>query len=290
MPKGKIIRALSGFYDVQTDQGLFRCKARGKFRKFDFKPLVGDNVEFQIENNDEGYIMHIEKRQNELIRPPICNIDQAIIVVSAREPDFSSLLLDKFLMQVEQKNIYPIICITKMDLVEEDDEIFDIIEKYRQSGYEIYCLSSKNNSGLEQIKQIFKNKESVITGQSGVGKSSLLNALNINLNLETNIISKALGRGKHTTRHVELVSVLDGLVADTPGFSSLELTMSAVEAAQSYHDFKELSKECKFRGCLHDSEPGCAIKEAVLNGQIPQQRYDNYLIFLNEIKNRKEKY
>lgn len=290
MPEGKIIKALSGFYYVQSDEMIYECRARGKFRNIDFKPLVGDEVVFQIENKTAGYIMEVKERHNFLVRPPISNIDQAIIVVSAKEPDFSTLLLDKFLLLIESSRIKPVICITKADLIDSDDPLLKDIENYRKSGYEIHLLSAKDETGLETIQEVFKGKESVITGQSGVGKSTLLNALNIHLNLETSEISKALGRGRHTTRHVELVKILGGLVADTPGFSSLELEMSKEEAAVAYHDFAELSAQCKFRGCLHDSEPYCRVKEAVEAGEIAQSRYQHYLQFLNEIKNRKEKY
>ncbi|WP_041139141.1 ribosome small subunit-dependent GTPase A [Beduini massiliensis] len=290
MPEGKIIKALSGFYYVQSQDMIYECRARGKFRNIDFKPLVGDEVVFQIENTTAGYIMEVKERRNFLVRPPISNIDQAIIVVSAKEPDFSTLLLDKFLLLIESARIKPVICITKADLIDDDDPILMDIENYRKSGYEIHLLSAKEETGLEAIQDVFKGKESVITGQSGVGKSTLLNALNIHLNLETNEISKALGRGRHTTRHVELVKILGGLVADTPGFSSLELEMSKEEAAVAYHDFAQLSAQCKFRECLHDSEPHCKVKEAVETGEIARTRYQHYLQFLNEIKNRKEKY
>ena len=163
------------------------------------------------------------------------------------------------------------------------------MKPYEKAGYDVYYVSSKENKGVDEIKNLFKNNISVFTGQSGVGKSSLLNALDIHLNIDTNEISKALGRGKHTTRHVELIEMYDGYVADTPGFSSLELIMEPIDVAQSYHDFKELSSYCKFRGCLHDSEPHCKVKEAVENGEISKERYEHYLSFLKESKELKEK-
>lgn len=290
MLKGTIVKALSGFYYVMCDGIVYECRARGKFRNLDIKPLVGDHVTFQIENVTKGYVLTIEERKNSFIRPPICNIDQALIVVSAKEPNFSPVLLDKFLALFENKSIKPIILVTKCDLLEDDDQNHELINSYIKDGYELYLLSSKEKIGLEAIEQIFKNKTSVITGQSGVGKSSLLNALNAELQLNTNEISHALGRGKHTTRHVELVSIFDGLVADTPGFSSLELEMDRYELATSFHDFKQLATQCKFRGCLHESEPHCKVKEAVENGTLSKLRYENYLQFLKEIKERKERY
>ena len=187
MPEGKIIKALSGFYYVKVKDEIYECKARGKFRKQAFKPLVGDEVEFQVENQNEGYILKIKPRKNELVRPPICNIDQALIVVSAKEPDFSTLLLDKFLLMIENLKIKPIVCVTKWDLVMQDDPLLQQIESYRKAGYEVYELSSKTGQGIDQIKSLFVGKESVITGQSGVGKSSLLNALNIDLQLQTKL-------------------------------------------------------------------------------------------------------
>lgn len=288
MQKGQIIKALSGFYYVESENQIFQCKARGKFRKNDQKPLVGDYCEFSIENGNEGYILKLLERKNELVRPPICNVDQALLVFSAKEPDMNMLLLDRFLILIEHLNIKPIICISKIDLV-DDCYIQQVMEPYEKAGYQVYYLSSKEKRGIENIQKIFANQITVITGQSGVGKSSLLNALDIHLNIDTNEISKALGRGKHTTRHVELIKMYEGYVADTPGFSSLEIQMEPIELAQAYHDFQELSSFCKFRGCLHDSEPYCAIKEAVENGNVSQERYEHYLMFLKEVKEQKEK-
>ncbi|MBM6798206.1 ribosome small subunit-dependent GTPase A [Coprobacillus cateniformis] len=288
MQSGRIIKALSGFYYVESEEKIYQCRARGKFRKNDQTPLVGDFCEFSIENEVEGYILKLLPRKNALVRPPICNVDQALLVFSAKEPDLNTLLLNRFLILIEHLHIEPLICISKMDLAVQKD-VHQLMFPYEAAGYRVYYVSAQENQGIEEIKHLFKKKVTVITGQSGVGKSSLLNALDIHLNIETNEISKALGRGKHTTRHVELLKMYDGYVADTPGFSSLELTMEPIELAHSYHDFEELSHLCKFRGCLHDSEPYCAVKEAVTDERISQERYEDYLSFLKETKALKEK-
>lgn len=282
--EGKIIKALAGFYYVNSGDQVYTCKARGKFRKTKQKPLVGDLVEFDIDENQEGYILKLLPRKNVLTRPPICNVDQALLVFSITHPDFDGVLLDRFLAMVEHLSIEPIIVITKIDL---DDSLMAQIKK-DYAPYKVIFVSSKEHIGIEEVKATLKGKSTVVTGQSGVGKSSLLNALDIHLQIETNEISDALGRGKHTTRHTELIAMHGGYVADTPGFSSLELEMTPVELATSYHDFKALASSCKFRGCLHDSEPRCAVKEAVAEGEISQDRYQHYLSFLKEVKEREE--
>lgn len=282
MFQGRIIKALSGFYYVENENEIVECRARGKFRKDETKPLVGDFVEYQ-----DGYIMKLLPRKNFLIRPPICNVDQAFIVSSCKEPDFSSALLDKFLLIIEHLDIEPIIILSKADL--DDGSIDKYVASYERAGYKIFKISSKDNQGIDNLKTLFKDKVTVITGQSGVGKSSLLNALDINLNLETNEISKSLGRGKHTTRHVELIKMYGGYIGDTPGFSSLELKMSPEQLAVAYHDFAKYSLQCKFRGCLHDSEPNCAVKNAVNDGSISKERYEHYLLNLQEVKKKEER-
>lgn len=290
MRTGRIIRVLSNFYTVHDGKEAIICKARGKFRKVDLKPVVGDICDFTQEGDNEGYIMKIHPRQNYLVRPPMANIDQAIIVVSAKEPDFSTILLNRFLALIEHEGIEPIIVVTKMDLVDNENPLFDTLESYKKAGYKLYMTAHNDLKSNQEIIALFENKISVFTGQSGVGKSSLLNRLVPELELKTGVISNVLGRGKHTTRHVELFELFGGWVADTPGFSNLDLNMTDRELAMSYHDFQKLSSECKFRGCLHKSEPGCQVKQAVEEGDISQERYNHYLMFLEEIMNKKGKY
>ncbi|MGM0844552.1 MAG: ribosome small subunit-dependent GTPase A [Bacillota bacterium] len=293
MPEGKIIKALSGFYYVMSEGKITQCRGRGVFRKNKVNPLVGDHVSFQSENDLEGYILEVFTRKNELVRPPIANVDQAILVFSAVEPDFSTALLDRFLVLIESKDIKPLICVTKMDLVkdEERDAIEEYVEKYRSFGYEVIITSSKTEEGLSKLKPHLADKISVFAGQSGVGKSSLLNAMRPELELKTDDISSHLGRGKHTTRHVELIEVEGGLVADTPGFSSLEFSeMELEELPVCFPEMAEAADDCKFRGCFHMNEPKCAVKKAVEGGEIPEFRYKHYVQFYNEIKERKPRY
>ncbi|MEC1824882.1 ribosome small subunit-dependent GTPase A [Bacillus paralicheniformis] len=294
MPEGKIIKALSGFYYVLDGDQIIQCRGRGVFRKNKITPLVGDDVVYQADNDKEGYILEIKDRFNELVRPPISNVDQAVLVFSAKEPTFSTSLLDRFLVLVEAGGIRPIICITKMDLVDDDalkERIHQYADDYRNIGYSVYMTSMKNGSGIEDIVSHFQDKITVFAGQSGVGKSSLLNVISPELELKTAGISAHLGRGKHTTRHVELIDINGGLVADTPGFSSLEFAgIEAEDLGSAFLEISDKSAECKFRGCLHMKEPNCAVKRAVENGEIAQYRYDHYVEFLTEIKDRKPRY
>ncbi|WP_108669742.1 ribosome small subunit-dependent GTPase A [Peribacillus acanthi] len=293
MPEGKIIKALSGFYYVLDGQQITQCRGRGVFRKNKITPLVGDEVVFQAENETDGYILEVKERKNELVRPPIANVDQAILVFSAVEPDFSTVLLDRFLVLIEANEIDPVICISKMDIVPEDklEEINGYVKDYEAIGYPVITTSSVTSDGMEKLIPYIEGKTSVFAGQSGVGKSSLLNALNPDLELKTNDISSHLGRGKHTTRHVELIDVNNGLVADTPGFSSLEfMDIEAEDLSYSFPEIYKAGKSCKFRGCLHDKEPKCAVKDAVGDDTITSYRYEHYLEFLNEIRDRKPRY
>jgi ribosome biogenesis GTPase len=291
--QGRIIKSLSGFYYVLTEDKVIQCRGRGVFRKNNITPLVGDHVVFEAENDDEGYILEIKERKNELIRPPISNVDQAILVFSAVEPEFNPLLLDRFLVLIEEIQIKPVICISKMDLVggKKLKEVQSYIEAYKQIGYDVLETSVISSDGIETLRPFLKDQISVFAGQSGVGKSSLLNAINPELQLKTDDISTHLGRGKHTTRHVELIRFGAGLVADTPGFSSLEfMTIEAEDLALYFPEIREAAPGCKFRGCLHLKEPKCAVKASVDENKIPQFRYDHYVSFMEEIKERKPRY
>ncbi|MFA1818617.1 ribosome small subunit-dependent GTPase A [Virgibacillus oceani] len=293
MAEGRIVKALSGFYYVKAGDKLYQCRGRGVFRNQKISPLVGDFVKFDISDESEGYIIEIEERENQLVRPPVANINQAIIVNAAVKPDFNPRLLDRFLVLIESKDINPIIFITKMDLASSSikEKLKKYQEDYEMIGYDVELISTKDVKEAIKFKDYFSGRVSVIAGQSGVGKSSLLNALEPSLVLPTGEISKSLGRGKHTTRHVELLEVNNGLVGDTPGFSSLDFAEVALEElADCFPEIRERSDHCKFRGCSHNKEPKCAVKEAVTDGEIALYRYEHYLSFYEEIQQRKPRY
>ena len=278
--QGRIIKLISNKWTVYSNKVDYECSSIGKFRYQKISPLVGDIVEF---DDKDKIIRKILPRKNELIRPPVANIDQAIILVSCKEPNFSSNLLDKMLVVIEYNNIKPVICFTKYDLLTDTSEIDEIISYYKGIGYEVYI-----NNQISDIKEILNEKLSVLTGQTGVGKSSLLNSLKKDLNLATGEISKALGRGKHTTRHVELLQIEDGLVADTPGFSSLDfINMDKKDIKDNFIEFYQNEDKCKYKDCIHIKEDGCYIKKLVLEGKIRNTRYDNYKKFIESIEEKK---
>ncbi len=273
--QGRIIKNISNDYTVQTKTGdVFVCKCRGKFRNMKIIPLVGDEVLFDEENN---YILEILPRKNELKRPPVSNISQVMILTSVKHPNFSSYLLDKLITIIEYNCIEPIICFTKLDLLNEEEmnEIETIMDYYKKIGYQVY-----RNTDLEQIKRIFQDKITVFTGQSGAGKSTLLNHLDAQLQLKTSEISYALGRGKHTTRHVELIPLFGGLVADTPGFSALDFEMDKASIRDQFKEFEMYKEYCKYKDCMHDKEDHCMVKDKVEDGTILKSRYENYIQFI----------
>ncbi|MGE8034169.1 ribosome small subunit-dependent GTPase A [Lysinibacillus sp. KCTC 33748] len=294
MAQGQIRKALSGYYYVYDGEELIQCRGRGVFRNRGESPLVGDIVEYTLETKgSDGTIQKIMERQNELVRPPIANIDQGILVFSVKEPNFNTILLDRFLVVLESFHVHPIICLTKMDLLEDHgrEELQGYIADYERMGYTVLQTYKGEEELVERLQPILKEKTSVLAGQSGVGKSTLLNTLIPDLNLKTGIISQSLGRGKHTTRHVELIEVCDGLLADTPGFSSFDFDeIEKEELGACFPEMARMADDCKFRGCLHLKEPKCAVKAAVETGEIRDYRYKHYEQFLQEIMDRKPRY
>ncbi len=267
--QGQIIKILSNLYFVSCKNQIYECHSRGKFRNDKIAPMVGDQVIFDEKNN---YILEILPRKNSLVRPPVSNIDQAFVVTSCKEPVFSSNLLDKLLIVLEYHQVKPIICFTKKDLLtkKEKKEMKQIQKYYQKIGYLVLW-----NTELRKIKRLFREKTTVFTGQTGSGKSTLLNKLDPHLQLEIGEISKALGRGKHTTRHVELMELFQGKVLDTPGFSALDL--EELEKEEIRNGFIEFSKySCPYPDCMHLKEKDCKVKEAVKNGKILKSRYENY--------------
>lgn len=276
---GRIVKVLSNDFTVKINDEYIVCKARGNFKNKNIIPLSGDIVEI---DKEKKIIEKILPRSNYLIRPPVSNVDVALIVVSAVNPDFSTNLLDKMINIIEFNNIKPVIIITKYDLLNETNIIDDYITYYKNIGYKVFI-----NDELDEIKKIFNNKVVILTGQTGVGKSTLINKLEDNLNLKTGEISKALGRGKHTTRHVELFEIGGGLIADTPGFSSLSfIGMTKNDIKDNFIEFNNYS--CKYRDCMHIKEDECEIKNKVQEGKIISSRYNNYVKFIEE--KEKEQY
>lgn len=273
---GKIIKIISNLYSVQVNDEVIECRARGKFRQEEIIPLVGDLCKVDYENK---YILEILPRKNYLMRPMIANVDAALIVVSVKDPNLSLNLLDKMISVISINNIEPIICFSKLDLLTSSDkkEVKNLIKYYKKIGYQV--ITNKNP---RKLIKLLKDKIVVVTGQTGAGKSTLLNKLDKNLNLKTDEISYALGRGKHTTRHVELFKFKNCYIADTPGFSSLDFKECTKEDIRD--SFKEFEKyTCEYKDCMHVKEKNCTVKQAVENKMILQSRYDNYLNFIKKI-------
>ncbi len=286
--KGLILKGIGGFYYVETALGIFECKARGVFRKQKITPLAGDRVTITVNDNQENTVDEIEKRKNFLIRPPIANVDIMAIVVSTVNPKPSTLTIDKLTAIAFHKGIEPLLIITKTDLASAD-ELNGI---YSSAGIRTVCVSSLNGEGIEQVKKLVSGKICVFTGNSAVGKSTLLNLLDDSLSLKTGEYSDKLGRGRHTTREVELFPFCGGYLADTPGFSSLDFEKNDLilkdEIAECFPEFQEYLGQCKFNSCSHTCEKGCKIVEAVENGKISASRHKSYVAFYSDAKNIKE--
>ena len=289
--QGKIIKGIAGFYYIYAENDeVYECKAKGIFRKDNRKPLVGDNVEIEVldEQEKEGSVTAILPRKNSLIRPAVANVDQAFVIFAMENPKPTFMLLDRFLIMMEKEHVPAVICFNKKDLATEEELEF-LYETYKSCGYQVILSSTFNGEGLEEIREILKGKTTVVAGPSGVGKSSITNALQENVQMETGEISKKLKRGKHTTRHSQVIPVgKDTYLMDTPGFSSLYLTdIEEQELKDYFPEFREYEDQCRFQGCRHIHEPGCAVKEALSNHKISSLRYEDYLGLHEEIKEKR---
>ena len=294
MINGKIIKGIGGFYYVDTEKGIYECRARGIFRKNKITPLVGDRVSISVvdEENKKGVVEEIEERDTELVRPPIANVDKALIVFAIKNPSPNLSLLDRFIVLAEKENLEIVIVFTKVDLDTDGELLGELKDIYEVSGYKVISVSNKLKLNIDKIKEELKENTVVFAGPSGVGKSSLLNEVDKNFELKTGEVSDKIKRGKHTTRHAELLKLeCGGMVADTPGFSSL--TLDDIDESELKEYFIEFDKydECRFGSrCIHENEPSCAVKEAVENGDISKKRYESYIQLLNEIRSGKRRY
>lgn len=289
--KGKIIRGIGGFYYVHTESGIYECKAKGIFRKDNIKPLPGDFVEITVLDEEKklGNIDRILPRKNVLIRPAVANVDQALVIFALASPRPNFNLLDRFLVMMEKQGIPCIILFNKKDLVEES-VLKEVQRRYLGSSYELHFISARQEEGVEEVRSLLKGKTTTVAGPSGVGKSSLINRLQSGLLMETGEISEKIERGRHTTRHTELLFVeQDTYILDTPGFSSVDLIgVEKEELDLFFPEMRERKNDCRFAGCAHLKEPDCMIRQAVLDGRISESRYENYRLFYEECKARKK--
>lgn len=288
--RGRIIKGVGGFYDVLTEEGkVYACRARGIFRKENRKPLVGDQVEITVldEKDMEGNLTQIYPRKTELLRPAVSNVDQAFVMFAMEDPRPSLLLLDRFLVTMEHQGVHPVICFNKKDLAspEEAEKLCTI---YQSAGYRVIPASMATGEGLEEIRTVLMGKTTVVAGPSGVGKSSLANLLQGEVRMETGEISRKLKRGRHTTRHSQIIPVEGADLVDTPGFTALELEdMEEEQVKDCFPEFAPYEGKCRFAGCMHDREPDCAVKEALSRGEIAAERYENYLSLVQELKDKR---
>lgn len=287
--QGKIVKGISGFYYVYVEgTGIYECKAKGAFRKQKMKPLVGDNAEI-VPIDEEGRIgnvVEILERKNELIRPAVANVDMALVIFATKKPQPNFNLLDRFLCMMEYQKVPVTICFNKADMVSEQEKQ-ELRAIYEPAGYNIIFTSAKKKQGIEELRSLLEGKTTTVAGPSGVGKSSLVNCLQDNIQMETGKISSKIDRGKHTTRHSEIIPICDGTyIVDTPGFSSMDVPGFEKEDLWTcYPDFAEYEPYCRFQGCSHINEPDCGVKDALEQGKISRTRYDNYILLYEELKN-----
>lgn len=285
---GRILKGIGGFYYVDTTQGLVECKARGKFRKTIGKPIVGDLVELEVQPDGTGYLLEIRSRKNSLIRPAVANLDLIVIVATEASPKTDPFLIDKVIAIAENKGIEPCVVLNKCDLDPSDT----LYRTYQKVGIPVFRVSAQTGEGLAALRAYLQGKAAAFAGNSGVGKSSLLNCLIPDFGAETGAISDRIGRGKHTTRHVELVPYQGGYIADTPGFSSFDTEQMDLvlreDLQYAFREFEPYLMQCQFTGCAHVKEKGCAIRAAVAAGGIPQSRYDSYVKLYESVKDLKE--
>ena len=288
MKEGIIISGVSSFYDVWTNEGTVRCKARGSFRKQGITPVIGDRVLY----SDKLYLEEVLPRTSMLVRPPVANADQAILVIAAHTPEPNLPLLDRFLAQTLEQNIHPVLCCNKWDLVQEDDPIRDVLAEYRKAGFTVLTASTLTGEGLDEVRAQLTGRINLFAGPSGVGKSSLMNSLVPGADQKIGTLSEKIQRGKNTTRHARLIPLPNGgFAADTPGFTFLYLGhLKYQELEQYYPEFEGFREECRFRGCSHVTEPDCAVRAAVSAGKISRLRYENYTALYQEIKEDNEEH
>ncbi len=292
MKQGKIVKGIAGFYYVHVvGSGIYECKAKGIFRKQKLKPLVGDDAQIDVISEEEmtGNVVNILPRKNALVRPAVANVDQALVIFAAASPKPNLNLLDRFLLMMEQQGVPTVICFNKQDLAGEE-EIHTLRQAYGTSGYKLFFFSAKENKGIEAIREQLAGRTTTVAGPSGVGKSTLINLLAPEARMETGNISEKIQRGKHTTRHSQLISLgEDTYIFDTPGFSSLSVDFFEKETLGTlFPEFVPYEQNCRFAGCSHIGEPDCGVKEALREGKISRSRYDNYLQIYNELKDRKK--
>lgn len=288
---GKIVKGIAGFYYVDVvETGIYECRAKGIFRKDHRKPLVGDDVRIEVldEEAKTGNLTEILPRKNELIRPAVANVDQAMVIFAMDNPKPNRMLLDRFLVMMERQEVPVVICFNKTDLV-GNEETAGLQQIYEACGYRVAVVSAALEEGLEELRELLEGKLTVVAGPSGVGKSSLTNLLQEEIRMDTGEISKKLKRGKHTTRHSQVLRLSgDTYLCDTPGFSSLYTEgIEKEELRFCFPELAELEGGCRFSGCLHDNEPGCVVKEALAQGKIAPSRYESYQYFLNELKEKR---